>query len=465
VRRGRDLDESGHAVTGRSWRRWSAGGALALLAAPSAAQELVRLNGFAFDSVANRPLVGAFVVLDGGRSTRSDQFGAFRFDSVRLGIHELELQHAVLDSMGLSGISSRIVLLESARLAVVAVPSFATLWTSACGDRPAPSDSGFVYGTVRRALDGDEAEGATVRLSWVDLTLVSVREFRQKRFNAEVETDELGQYAICGVPLDTGLEIVAARGDTASAPTSVGTTRRIRRRDLLIGPTDTVSAPRGSVTGVVTHPDGRPFEGATVVLDDAAPQRTGRDGRFGFTGVLTGTRQLEVLAIGARPQVEPVDVRPGTATSVLVTLTRMTTLDVVRVIGTRWQLRMLEELEERMAKPHGQYRDSTFLAGRQAMPAVFAGLRSTSIAMAGRGGSAGDIASIRMGRGCDATVYVDGYREDGSDPPLIWTNRLKPQDIAVMEVYDRPELVPFRFYAQGEAPCGVVAIWTKGVLP
>jgi hypothetical protein len=34
----------------------------------------------------------------------------------------------------------------------------------------------------------------------------------------------------------------------------------------------------------------------------------------------------------------------------------------------------------------------------------------------------------------------------------------------VMEVYDRPELVPFRF-AHSANVCGAVVIWTKSTLP
>lgn len=422
----------------------------------------VTLRGVAWDSVARRPLVGAFIGLNGARSTQADSLGYFSFDTVRLGIHELELQHAVLDSMGLSGIATRVVVIDSLSAAIVAIPSFPTLWAAACGGRPAPSDSGFVFGTVRRAVDDSETEGATVRLSWIDLTLLNVREYRQRRFSTEVETDDLGQYAICGVPLDTGLEIVASLGDTVSAPTAVGTSLRVRRRDLLIGATDSVVAPRGSVTGTVTHLDGRPFEGATVVLDEAAPQRTGPDGKFGFTGILTGTRQLEVLALGARPQTIAVDVRPGTASSILVALDRLTTLDVVRVIGTRWQIKTLEGLYARMEKGQGQFRDSTVLGNRYLLGAAFQGLRGLELRYT-RGGQVGSL--LMPGRGmdrrCTPSLWIDGYRESGLD----WLNILRPQDIALMEVYERPELVPAEFPGRGLDQCGAIIIWTKAVMP
>jgi hypothetical protein len=419
-----------------------------------------RLYGIAFDSVAMRPLPGAFIVLNGMRSATADSAGIFAFDTVALGIHELAMQHPMLDSMGLAGISGTVAFLEAGTMSTVAVPSFATLWGAACGERPAPTDSGFVHGSVRDARTGAEVAGAKVVMTWIDLTLVNVKEFRQKRYRAEMETDENGEFAVCGVPLDVGLEIAASHDEAASAPTAVGAKLRVRRRDLLIGPQDSATAPRGSVVGVVTHLDGRAFEGATVILDDAQPQRTGADGKFAFSGVLTGTRQIEVLAIGSRPRTISVDILAGQQASTLVTMDRLTTLDVVRVIGTRYQVKSLEELAARMAKGHGQFRDSTNFRKGYILGTAFGGLRGLRISY-GRGGQVtGLMMRGRLSGECGARLYVDGYVSD-----MDWLNTMAVEDIGVMEVYDRPELVPFRFTNPHGDFCGVVVIWTKSMMP
>src|SRR5262245_65803897 len=67
---------------------------------------VVSLRGVAYDSVRNGPLAAALVVIAGtDRSAVTDDRGRFRFDSVAPGMYRLEMQHAVLDTMGLSGIS------------------------------------------------------------------------------------------------------------------------------------------------------------------------------------------------------------------------------------------------------------------------------------------------------------------------------------------------------------------------
>src|SRR5688572_9673379 len=112
------------------------------------------LRGVAFDSVAMRPLAAAFVSLGGTQSTFSDSLGRFEFANTAAGTHLLEMTHARLDSMGLPGVSLRVRIDADVAPITIAVPSFATLWRAACGERMAPDDSGFVYGTIRRAGDG-----------------------------------------------------------------------------------------------------------------------------------------------------------------------------------------------------------------------------------------------------------------------------------------------------------------------
>ena len=78
-------------------------------------------------------------------------------------------------------------------------------------------------------------------------------------------------------------------------------------------------------------------------------------------------------------------------------------LGEVRVTPSHWQTRMIQEIGERREHGTGQFRDST-----QSL------------------------------------------------------NSLLPQEIAVVEVYDRRELIPFYFDSRS---CAVIAIWTKEVVP
>ena len=436
---------------------------VSILTPSAGAQGSATLRGLAYDSVAMKPLAGAFVSLGGTQSTFSDSLGAFRFEGIAEGTHLLEMTHARLDSMGLPGVSLRIRADAALAPITIAIPSFATLWRAACGDRAAPRDSGFVYGTIRRAGDGRVAPGAVVEVSWVDLSVDNAVRVSQKRYRAEIESDERGEFAVCGVPLDAGLRAGARLGTDASAELDLGgAALRVLRRDFLVGPTDTTAAtPRGMIVGVALDAAGRPFAGASVVLDGGLPQRTLRDGRFSFGGVLPGTRQLEFFAIGVKPQVVIVDVLAGQRTEATARMERITTLGAVRVTSSHWQQRMMNELADRMAKGHGQFRDATQLGNRAVIENVFSGLRGVhGVSRSGRGA---EISGVNMGiselRKCSATMYIDGYLETGS----YRLNALRPQDISVMEVYDRGDLAPYPFWNGGS--CGVIVIWTKDVMP
>ena len=51
----------------------------------------------------------------------------------------------------------------------LAIPSFATLWRTACGNTPVPASGGFVYGTVRDANGLGPMSDVAVEVSWLDL--------------------------------------------------------------------------------------------------------------------------------------------------------------------------------------------------------------------------------------------------------------------------------------------------------
>ncbi len=424
------------------------------------AQGVVTLRGLAYDSVAARPLVGAFITLDGARSTTSGSGGAFAFDSVSPGVHRFDMVHAVLDSMGLPGVATQFRVTDGGDVAVISVPSFATLWRAACGERLAPDDSAFVYGTVRSAADGDLLGGARVELAWSDFTLLNIRTITGKRYLAEVDADERGEYAVCGVPRDAGLRVQARVADGASGLLDIGLTRlRVIRRDLLVGPLDTaVVGPRGTIVGIVTDTAGRPFTGATIVLDDVQQMRTEDDGRFRLSNILPGTRQIEIIAIGVRPQLHIVDVVAGEQVTVAATMQRVTTLDVVRIIGSRWQTRMLEGLEDRRRQGFGSFRDSLALGRRPTMLSVFAGLPSVDVRPL-PGGRVAVLFPGLMGRRCSAIIYVDGIKSNMDE-----LASMLPQDIAVMESYPRRSLVPSQFQLVTNE-CGVIVIWTKRMMP
>ena len=90
------------------------------------------VRGVAYDSIRRQPLRDAFVSIlvsgAGARNTTTDSHGRFQFDSVPPGDYTFAVQHAVLDSLGLSGVSRKATVATEGGEVRLGVPSFGTLW-------------------------------------------------------------------------------------------------------------------------------------------------------------------------------------------------------------------------------------------------------------------------------------------------------------------------------------------------
>jgi hypothetical protein len=194
------------------------------------------VHGVAFDSLRRVPLVGALVSLVGGsRTTTSDASGRFRFDSVSPGTYTATLMHEALDSLGLSGVTARVVVTGARDSVQLGVPSFSTLWRTACGSSAAPMDSGFVFGTVRSADREQPITDARVAMSYVTLRYDAVAGMVQKRVRGEVRTDGEGSYALCGVPLDVPMRLMISKDSLGTSSIEyMAREQRVRRKDFSV---------------------------------------------------------------------------------------------------------------------------------------------------------------------------------------------------------------------------------------
>ncbi|MBL0171832.1 MAG: carboxypeptidase regulatory-like domain-containing protein [Gemmatimonadaceae bacterium] len=455
-------------------------GGLAFAASCADAQDaprLFRVDGIAYDSLARVPLRQAFVsIVAIGRTATTDDKGRFRMDSVPEGPQLFTMQHAAFDSLGLSGMSSRVLVQRGMPRVVLAVPSFGTLWRAACGEIPAPRDSALMYGTVRDLGTQREIAGATVDASWVDLVGGgnSLASIGQRRWHRLANTDERGEYALCGVPANTALTLQAHRD---SAPvTSIELTpiaSRVRRLDLLVAtrtgvgfarsadsvpgratgsrpPTDSeLDQSTGTVSGIVTNAAGLPLSNAAVAIDTMPEVRTGENGRFLVRHVPPGTRQAAVVVIGMQPYVVTFDVRVGDTAQLVVPMTSVQTLSAVKV-----KANTIVGMRERTIEDHkrlglGTIRDSTEVGKYATMYTAL-----TTIPFLDVRGTPGRFA-LSAGRVCPSfRLVLDGHPALLDQLPLI-DNR----EVAVVEVYRR--LYPSDLVIP--AKCTIV-VWTKAAL-
>jgi hypothetical protein len=425
------------------------------------AQNLVTVRGLAFDSLRGTPLGDAFLAISGGGKTRtasSDARGRFTFDSIVPGRYTLSMQHAAIDSLGLPGLTKPINIGATTSEVTIAIPSFASLWRSACGRTVAPTDSGLVYGVIRDAASQRPVANATVDLSWIDLSVDKDKRVNQRRFRNQTKSDATGTYGVCGVPTGVTLSVRATTDSTASGLIDlVAGEFRVSRRDLQLGSSAATGARRrGTVAGTVTDIAGNPFRDARVRLDEFPEARTGADGRFVIRDVPIGTRQLEIMSIGMTPVLSVVDVAAGDTTRVTAQLRKVSTLAPVRVTATARIREFNRGLEERKRNGFGTVMDSTTIGKVPTLASVFTSIPN-SVVQRLRGSQFVVTFPTSVSR-CVALVWIDGVKAD-----FERLNSMYPEDIAVIEAYPNRLAVPDRFRDPYNL-CGALLVWSKNSL-
>ncbi len=290
--------------------------------------------GTAFDSLRNAPLDGALITATRSgvsHSAISDSLGRFQL-TLDSGAYTISLQHANIDSIGLSGVSRPFVAMSAEQVLTVAVPSFTTLWRSACGASRAPRDSGFVFGNVTGPDGRTQAQNAEVHIAWLDFGVASTktRQLTQQRWGGAVATETNGSYAICGIPVDKPMRMRASRDSISTDPIDViSSVTRVQRRDFVL-PAGADTSLRGAVAGVLTTSTGEPLTNASVRANGVAQVRPDSLGRFLLRGIPVGTQQVEVRSIGLTPQSIIVDVTANDTAFVTMRVNKVQVLEAVK---------------------------------------------------------------------------------------------------------------------------------------
>ena len=462
----------------------SLGVVISVVCRPASAQlpepPSVTLTGIVSDSIRGSSLAGAFVSLVGPaagrrvRSTASDQYGRFRFDSVVPGIYVLSIQHSAFDSLGLSGISRQIRVTDGRDTVRLSLPSFEQLWKFECGGPTPASDSGFVFGTVRSAVNRRPVAASTVSIRWTALRADATLGVEARQWREDVRTDSLGEFRACGVPLSGLLQVRAQREALAEQPAVESglvmmepNDSHIRRIDLVVGPQDagtSLSVPaRGVINGVVATSLGIPIVGAAVATDDGLAARSDSTGHFWISEVRAGTRQLEARYVGMAPLALRVDVYAGDTARIAVTMVGLTTLSPMRIISNpSFRQRTAEGYESRRSLGFGDFRDSVELSKHATLTSVLREIPGVKAGSSFGRGIQGISFPDSKGTGrCAPSIWIDGKLSDPNQTVDIGT-----EDLAAVEVYTRPLSAPGQFIdRRNQDLCGAIVFWTKRAFP
>ena len=445
-----------------------------------AARGQVTLQGTVFDSVMHRPLAGALVqiVLDSSseaHSAQSDSAGAFRFDNVKPGHYIIGFFHSAVDSLGLDLLAKRITVATTNPMRVdLAIPSPQTIVAGLCGASAARDSLGALLGHVRDA-ETDRPRAGTVIVDWVELSIGQTGIHRERR-QYPAKTDELGWYALCGLP--SGVDLAAsARAD--SAESGVVEVRvpagGIALRDFLVSRADstiavyadstrdsaraplaTLRRGHARLSGVVHNGKGQPIGNAEVTVPGTGvSDHTPDAGTFALAGLPSGTQTLDVRAIGFEPKRVPVDLSGARLTTVDVVLDRpVQTLDVVRVYGKGNS--GLAEFQRRRRSGWGHFLTPADIERRHALRVsdLFRTMPGVRVVPTGGFGSA-----VLLRGGCLPTVYLNGMRL-ADDAARDLDSYANPSEITAVEVYSTAGRPP-EFWGNS---CGTVVVWA-GMLP
>lgn len=450
-----------------------------------------RIEGQVTDSLHDRPAAGATVFASRISpqpgvylSVIADRDGRFRFDSLVAGRYAVNFFAPELDSLELVLPDREVVLGEGGRERVaLAVPSAATLRLAVCPGLQLAPGKGAVLGVVTDAETQRPIAGATVVVAWHELSVdrATLKVANEDRRGA-VRADSLGRYRACGVPAGEWLVVQAQDSSWSSGAveTIVDSAVTVRQLALSIdrsgrpvaaapapAATAPAAAPAGSVleapgtlsgtaslSGVVSGVGDRPLADVQLrVAGAVGSARSDSLGRYSLTGLPAGTQMLEARRVGYVMVRVPVQLRGEHAATQDVAMTRIVSLDSIRIVAQRSRY---PEFERHRRNAFGRYLDEADILQRNPFMTsdllrMLPGFRiehrgGEDVVVSSRGST-----SLRA-RSCPMNIVIDGIQ--GMDIDMV-----HPADIAAMETYPSHIGVPVEYAMQ--SPCGAVIIWTK----
>jgi Carboxypeptidase regulatory-like domain len=461
------------------------------------------VSGVVRDSIGRKPLADASVQLVAadsparfGMTATSDSLGQFALNDVPAGHYMIGFFHPVLDSLGVDA-PLRELYVDSGQPvhADLAIPSAARIRGAICGVPAAGDPGAVVVGIVRSAKDGAPAAGVTVAAEWLELSLgkgglIS----RNPRIVAT--TGEKGWFAMCNVPTTGTVALRASRGPDSTDVIEVDLAGEgLLRRELFLesspavpgGDSETAAplsplasarpAGDGTLSGTVVAVAGkRPVSGAQITMFDGNSARSNERGEWTLSNAATGTRMIEVRALGYYPARRQVHIVAGAAPVRVELATLKSVLDTVKVRSTRLLGADRFGFVGRSRTGIGRYLSPDDIARRPAIQTsdlfrTMSGLRlgyasdtlATDMMQRVAPDSTREFARRVLmhgisGNWCAPAIFLDGIRMPGltSEDIDAW---VRPEKVAGIEVYTEAS-VPGEFLVP-RSGCGSIVIWSK----
>ena len=447
----------------------------ASLAAQRIQQAPGSVRGSVFDSMLGAPLPGATIWLDDrSASAIADGNGQFQLAGIAAGDRVLLLSHPALDSLGLPELPRRVTVTSGREVrADLAVPSLNTIYRFIC-KAPMPVGlrgvqvQGVVIGTVLDAASRRRVKGALVEASW--LAQQNANSARVGRSILQAVTDSVGDFHICGVPVDRTITLVASG---AFIPTGsvdlMSNARGLMHQNLYVSLDSAVADSSGFrgravVTGVVRDESDRPIVDAEVWVEGAASRaRAGRDGSFVLPQLPGGTQVLMTRAVGYGARRQPLELLGSDTVRVTVTLRHITTLDTINVLARANP--ELNELSERLRQRIGYTLTGDRLLGAGNTYALLGSVPGLLLVgqqamgctpRATTTNTCFTVTQVGRGQDCRAHIWLDGHPSSELDIGMV-----RPAEIVAVEWFADQAVIPARYLPSPAEMCAVLLVWTR----
>jgi hypothetical protein len=444
-------------------------------AAPAPAGALSTLEGFVMDSIHDAPLARAVIVIEGtGRNAITTAEGKYRVDSIPVGKHRVLLMHPMLDTIGgplangpYDFVGGRTHQLE------LSVPSGERIASILCTPAQRARGPAVMLGFVRDPDLNGPALGSKVQLVYEVTDIIG----RKSPRVPEVVVDSSGFYRICGLPADMSGKVQVFRNGVSSGEVPVEVKNGIALRAFSIvskhlavtevkndsGRVTRVAKGQARVTGKVMDKNGRPLEGARVMLQGGGSGTTAitrANGEFVLDSLPSGTQALVVRKLGYAVTEAPVElsaIEPARAEVKMGDFVH--TLETVRVEAA--QDKALSDVGYLQRKQGAMGR---FYDGKQINHSSMSFSDVMRIDPGLRISPAGDgrsyvISDARNAAGGCVNYWVDNMQWEVMTPGDI-DGFVRPNEIVAIEVYHGSQAPP-QYTKPGQSSCAAIVVWTQ----
>ena len=449
--------------------------------------------GIVADSLHGGPLVQAVVTVVQlpRKSVMTSSSGAFRIDSLPPGRYTLEIQHAVIDSLGIQLISDTLtVAAGETQTVLLSVPSAARIAATVCSPQQRQLGPAALIGHVLDADTDKPAAGTQVSVAWLETEVskqVGVHTMPRVR-KAIVAPD--GTYRLCGLPPTLNATLQASFGTAKTAEVAIQTTEEILTLKFLRLPlqqappadhpaqptTSVTTSTAGSttaqpaplqtghavVTGQVTTRGGAPVEGARVTVQGATPSTaSGKDGNFTLSGVPAGTQLVLVRQVGYDPVQLPLDITTRGPNRIAVQLGEYHAQLATVHVPTKVPPSDLDRtgFPRRKRSGMGRYITEDDIEKEQPVYTSDVLRHINGLHILGSGQNV----SVTTSRGDGCVQYLVDRNSISPNQGVSIDELVRPDDIAAIEFY-QPLEIPLELTGSNSSGCALVVIWTRSRL-